>query len=62
MTKKHFEAVAHAMKLQRPNPETGCANRLSQWRDDCTALAYAFREFNPRFDSARFLAACGMDA
>ena len=51
MTRKHFEMIAQTISLII-NP----AVRREAARDWCGML----RQTNPRFDSKRFLAACGV--
>jgi hypothetical protein len=58
MTKKHFEAIARAMKENEPRSEW--LNKRLQWRNDCRELSRVFRQFNPLFNSVRFLQACGI--
>jgi hypothetical protein len=57
MTKKHFEWAA-AYVRQLPGDEfAGCRSAIE------TAMADLFTRFGPRFDEARFRAACrGADA
>lgn len=60
MSRKHFEVIAEAIKNSasslRDTPEhtdaIGCVAR---------SLAAVFADENPRFDRARFLAACGVN-
>jgi hypothetical protein len=69
MTKKHFEALAAAMQMGKPmihgeRGETGWTletGRLQQWERDVFALGDVCARFNPNFDRARFLAACGVE-
>ena len=53
MSKKHFIALAAAMKsariIDRP-----------QWEEDCKTLAWALAQFNAQFDRLKFLDACGV--
>lgn len=66
MTKKHFVALAAALKSSAPldkgalNDDTDCA-LIRQWRDDCRAVASVCAQFNPNFNRAKFLKACGME-
>lgn len=53
MTKKHFQLIAAVVQNIRDNDDRVNA---------AIAFANAFREENPRFDSERFFAACGVDA
>lgn len=64
MTKKDFELIAGAVRQSRLvglNIAESTAHRFSEQRA-CTArrLADALATTNPRFDRARFLAACGV--
>lgn len=72
MTRKHFEALAAALRLSKPDQPTnnGPDSRkwdwptweaLSQWRADVRAIASVLLAHNPRFDT-RFYAACGYEA
>lgn len=69
MAKKHFEAIAEALKARKPNDnkdvwegeEDYFNGLISQWRGDCEAMADVLAEFNDQFDRARFLAACGVE-
>lgn len=58
MSKRHFEALAAALKHERPEAHWN-ANKLVQWDLDCKAIARACQQSNPRFDAARFYKACG---
>ena len=53
MTKKHFVAIADAMKSARVIDK-------SQWEEDCKTLAWALAQINPKFDRMLFLDACGL--
>lgn len=51
MTKKHFEAIAkHIRTILDPHVRLNAA----------VAVAAACQEINPKFDCARFYAACGV--
>lgn len=56
MTKKHFELVARVIKSMPSFAPTLRAQRASC----ANAFADEFERENPRFDRARFLAACGV--
>lgn len=60
MTRKHFEAIAAAI-VKNCGEGQPPSVRLAL---DGTAkdLAAIFADENPRFDSARFLAACGVES
>ena len=66
MTRKHFNAIADALRFSRPIDEdgTGVGNdhyeqgRMDQWQADYRAMADAYRSFNGQFDRDRFLRAC----
>ena len=57
MTRKHFEALAAAL---RNSHIEGDPSYIDQWIVDCQAVAEICARFNPNFDRARFLAACGV--
>lgn len=60
MSKRHFEAIAVAIKAQAENfPNGQAAQALFLLADD---LCDVFRDANPRFDAERFMEACGMEA
>ena len=63
MTRKHFKALADALKDSHPT-QTGDASPDSAetWKRTVENVAYACRSFNPHFDRARFLAACGWES
>lgn len=58
MTKKHFIKIAAAFKpYVDQTPEIGIERGIL--RGLANELCDVFRETNPNFDKARFLAACG---
>lgn len=66
MTKKHFDALADALSTARPitygyNTPSQVADALAPWEESCAAVARVCARFNPNFDRARFLAACGVE-
>ena len=58
MTKKHFQAVADAIKSERAI-WAGDKKGENALLGITEALAREFKSINPRFDRARFMAACG---
>lgn len=58
MSKKHFEALAAALKAMQPHLTE---ELIYQWELDCDAVADVCARFNPNFDRARFLTACGVE-
>lgn len=63
MSKKHFEALAAALKDNRPVEGGMSFYQFSeeQWLDGVGRIADVCARFNPNFDRARFLAACGVE-
>lgn len=57
MTRKHYEALAAALLATRPMSD----ERFAGGNDAVVAVAAALAADNPRFDRARFLAACNGD-
>lgn len=73
MTKKHVEALAKALKEQKPTEEharnvvgfnghpcTYFTGQYVQWCRDVQGIADVCEQFNGNFDGARFLQACGL--
>lgn len=60
MTRQHFEAIAEALRSEKP-ADNWCPNKHVQWALDCKSIAFALSRFNGRFDRDRFLRACGME-
>ena len=60
MTKRHFEAIAALIKAEQSqfmyDDLTVCREAI---RDVAIRLAAQFNIENPRFDKAKFMAACG---
>lgn len=52
MTKKHFQIIANIINLHGTSP-TARAMALD--------FSVAFKSLNPRFDTVRFLNACGLE-
>lgn len=64
MQKRHFEALAAALRAVKPgNNEAARLTPVAylQWSRDVNAAANVLASFNPRFDRARFLQACGVE-
>ena len=70
MSKKHFEALAAALKFIKPSGNPVCppkdvkvfhAGQVKEWDYATEAVADACARFNPNFDRARFLKACGVE-
>lgn len=58
MTKKDYETVAHVLHVVRGTAET--AGERDAVETVAKMLCGPFLRENPRFDRARFLAACGV--
>jgi hypothetical protein len=61
MTKKHFVALASALRDKMPIKESVTETghvAYWQWHRDCEAVALVCGHFNAGFDSVKFLAAC----
>lgn len=65
MTRKHFEALAAALRSIRPQVErradqgaynVGCCD---QWNSDVSRIATVCEQANDRFDRRKFIQACG---
>jgi hypothetical protein len=62
MQKRHFNALASNLRHVRPDAANdNSATALCGWTQAVNAVADACRQFNPNFDRARFLAACGAE-
>lgn len=59
MTRKHFEAIARVVRVNGEFHTNEHAKDLH--KDIAQGLASVFANFNPNFDRARFLAACGIE-
>ena len=64
MSKKHFIQIAKTIEarfvIESAHPHPG--GTAAAVRDIARDLAADFASFNPNFDRARFLAACGVEA
>lgn len=70
MTRKHFEAIASALRNAKPSAASDdmdheCIERnfgaAQQWHQDVKAMADTLGRFNGQFDRERFNRACGLD-
>jgi hypothetical protein len=63
MTRKDFEMIASTLKNSRfgDDEDPLSPGAEAQWSTTCLAFASMLASTNPRFDRARFLAACGME-
>lgn len=52
------DMVVIAAALNCTKPTNGAGIPMSQWERDCLVIADTLECLNPRFDRARFLAAC----
>ena len=68
MSKKHFVALATALRGSEPKNDGGVFTakeqtaRFIQWQIDVENITSVCARFNPNFDRARFLKACGVEA
>lgn len=63
MTRKHFKAIAEALKATRPDSylvDGGYTGVGRQWIADVEAMARVCFKANPQFDGDRFREACGV--
>jgi hypothetical protein len=60
MSRKHFIALAAALKAEKPGANW-CVNKHVQWALDVKAVANACARFNGNFKRDRFLTACGVE-
>jgi hypothetical protein len=60
MSRKHFIALAAALKAEKPGANW-CANKRVQWALDVKAIANTCARFNCNFKRERFLTACGVE-
>jgi hypothetical protein len=60
MSRKHFRALADALKAEKPG-DNWSANKHVQWALDVKAIANTCAQFNSNFKRSRFLTACGME-
>jgi hypothetical protein len=58
MTRRHFRALAQALRNTRPG-ENWDANKRAQWNLDVKAVLDICASENSNFDRHRFIEACG---
>jgi hypothetical protein len=61
MTKKDYELIAKTMSQALENGRYIGVDGLHTWEAICLDLARAYGEENPRFNTVKFLDACGFD-
>lgn len=66
MTRKDYVAIAAAFKRARDVAETNSADYIAGWLEGldegALMIAQGMVADNPRYDRARFLAACGVQS
>ena len=63
MTRKHFQAIAHALKTNAPNTNSEYYEcRAELFESIVLAIGGACKRFNPQFNADRFQRACGLDS
>lgn len=60
MTRKHFQALADALRASKPGDPVESAFYI-QWVTDVLAVASVCKAASPDFKPERFLAACGYE-
>jgi len=58
MTRKHFQAIAYALKSNEPNVKS--EEDAALFKSIVLSISSACRRFNPRFNADRFQHACGL--
>jgi hypothetical protein len=63
MSRKHFQAIAHALKINGPSVNSeNYEHEAALFKNIVQAISSACRSFNPRFDATRFERASGLDS
>lgn len=57
MSRKHFVALAETLREHRPSEGV---DALIRWERLCRDIALVCKRDNPRFQTERFLTACGV--
>ncbi len=60
MSRKHSQAIAHALKINEPNVKS--EQDAALFKNIVQSLSNACRSFNPRFDATRLERACGLES
>jgi hypothetical protein len=60
MTRKHFEQIAAILASNKPSFTRD--EEFADWTRQCKQFADWLKRENPRFDLAKFLTACGVEA
>lgn len=63
MSRKHFEAIAAALRASKPNADlypNDYPSMNAQWIETVYQIADALATLNEQFNRERFLAACSM--
>jgi hypothetical protein len=58
MTRKHYTAIANAMRTNRPSLAVENDQLYFQWSQDILALASTLESLNPNFNRQLFINAC----
>ena len=69
LAKRHFEALAEALVASKPvlqdayqeNYQPLRSAMFAQWQEDVQSVCRVCQNSNPRFDTQRFLTACGLE-
>jgi hypothetical protein len=63
MSRKHFQAIAHALKANEPNANSEHYEREAElFRNIVLSIGSACKSFNPRFNCVRFERAAGLES
>ena len=58
MTRRHFEALAGALRSSKP---AGNGTLYHQWVKDVNTISRVCEDYNPRFNKKKFDEACGYE-
>jgi hypothetical protein len=63
MSRKHFQAIAHALKINEPNVNSEYYEREAElFRNIVLAIGGVCKSFNSRFNCVRFERAAGLES